>query len=312
MSLYRRRICIYCSATILFVIIQLSVYLFYSSAPDCRNKLEISIPENLSDKASIFKINTRVLCWIPTTLKRLDRAVVVYDTWAKRCDQSIFVIGGSRPSPVPDASKYPFPIAYLDNEKIEEYKLLSEKVLLSLLHIYNNYVKDYDWFFKGDDDTFVIVENLRHFLRRHPSNGSFYYGYTAKTPDRFYTSGGAGYVLSQTALLHFGEEILTKPEKRKLCDKDHAEDVNIAYCLAKIGIFPMNARDYQLREKFHPMTFQEHFMGNFTQWIEKNAQFVQKPGEECCSPWTISFHSMNPDEMKMMHFLLYHIQKASV
>ncbi|CAF5205671.1 unnamed protein product, partial [Rotaria magnacalcarata] len=172
MSLYRRRICIYCSATVLFVIIQSLVYIFYSSESYCRNKLEISIPENLSDKASILKINTRVLCWIPTTLKRLDRAVVVYDTWAKRCDQSIFVIGGSRPSPPPDTSKYPFTIAYLDNENVEKYKFLSEKVLLSLLHIYNNYGKDYDWFFKGDDDTFVIVENLRHFLRRRLSNAS--------------------------------------------------------------------------------------------------------------------------------------------
>jgi glycoprotein-N-acetylgalactosamine 3-beta-galactosyltransferase len=139
---------------------------------------------------------------------------------------------------------------------------------------------------------------------------SFYFGYIAKTPDRFYPSGGAGYVLSQEALLQFGKQILIKPEQRKLCNTDEAEDINLAYCLARISVFVTNARDDQQLETFHPMTFEQHFLGKFTRWIERNAQFKQKKGEECCSPLTISFHSLTPDEMRMMHFLLYHIQKA--
>ncbi len=105
---------------------------------------------------------------------------------------------------------------------------------------------------------------------------------------------------------------MTKPDKRKLCNTDQAEDINLAYCLARIGIFVMNARDSQQLETFHPMTFEQHFMGKFTKWIEKHAQFEQKKGEQCCSPLTISFHSLSPEEMRMMHFLLYQIQKASV
>ncbi len=230
-------------------------------------------------------------------------------TWAKRCDRSIFIISGPSPS---SPLTYPFPIAYLGDEKFEKYNKLSEKILLSLLYIYQQYGQEYDWFFKGDDDTYVIIENLRHFIRHRPSNISYYYGYIAKTPNRFYASGGAGYVLSQEALLQFGEQILIKPEKRQLCHKYEAEDINLAYCLARIGIFAMNARDNQQLETFHPMTFEQHFLGNFTKWIENNAQFNQKKGEQCCSPLTISFHSLSPTEMRMMHFLLYHIQKASI
>ena len=184
--------------------------------------------------------------------------------------------------------------------------------MLSLLYIYQRYGRDYDWFLKADDDTYVIVENLRHLLRRRPSNISSYYGYIAKTSDRFYPSGGAGYVLSQEALRQFGEQILIKPDQRKLCNKDEAEDINLAYCLARIGIHVTNARDNNQLERFHPMTFEQHFLGKFTRWIEKNAQFNQKKGEQCCSPLTISFHSLSSEEMRMMHFLFYHIRIAPI
>jgi glycoprotein-N-acetylgalactosamine 3-beta-galactosyltransferase len=203
------------------------------------------------------------------------------------------------------------PILDLKNATIEKYDQLSEKTLLALSEIARHYLYEFDWFFKADDDTFVIVENLRHLLRYRSSNFSFYFGYVARTPDRFYPSGGAGYVLSRQALKQFAEEILFKPEKRQLCRTDQAEDINLAYCLARVGVFVSNARDDQQRERFHPMTFEQHFMGKFTRWIERNAQFPQEKGERCCSPLTISFHSLSPDDLRMMEFLLYHLQKAS-
>ena len=203
-------------------------------------------------------------------------------------------------------------MAFIGHAEIEKYKKLPEKVLLSLLYLYEHYIDDYDWFYKADDDTYVIMENLRSFLRRHPANISFYYGYVAKTPDRYYPSGGAGYVLSSQALRQFSEQILVKPDQRKSCLTDEAEDINLAYCLARSGIFVMNARDNQQLERFHPMTFEEHFLGKFTRWIEKNAQFPQEKGERCCSPYTISFHSLDSNQMRMMDFLFYTIKKAKI
>lgn len=78
MLLYRRRMFIYL-VLFLLIIVQPCIYLYYLSTFECENRIEISIPENISDRASIYNINTRVLCWIPTTLKRLDRAVVVHE-----------------------------------------------------------------------------------------------------------------------------------------------------------------------------------------------------------------------------------------
>ncbi|CAF0901826.1 unnamed protein product [Didymodactylos carnosus] len=207
-------------------------------------------------------------------------------------------------------SIYPFSVAYVGDEKLEKYNQLSEKVLRSLLYLYKRYANEYDWFLKADDDTYVIIENLRHFLRRKLSNATGYFGYIAKTRDRLYPSGGAGYVLSQTTLIKLGEEILTKPEKRKLCHENEAEDINLAYCLARINVFVTHTRDNNQLETFHPMTFEEHFLGKFTRWIENNSQYEQKKGEKCCSNFTISFHGMSSRDMKLLHYLLYHIQIA--
>jgi hypothetical protein len=78
MSLYRRRIFIYC--IILFLLIaQPLFYIFYLSGPHCENKLPVSLLENITDREKIINLNTKILCWIPTTIKRLDRAIVVHE-----------------------------------------------------------------------------------------------------------------------------------------------------------------------------------------------------------------------------------------
>ena len=78
MLLYRRRMFIYC-VLFLLIIVQPLVYFHYASPFQCENRIEIPIPENISDLTGIYNINTRILCWIPTTLKRIDRAVVVHE-----------------------------------------------------------------------------------------------------------------------------------------------------------------------------------------------------------------------------------------
>ncbi len=75
MLLYRRRMFIYCFLFLLFIV-QPLIYIFYSR---CDNKVQIFLPDNITDKANIFNLNTRILCWIPTTLARLDRATVVHE-----------------------------------------------------------------------------------------------------------------------------------------------------------------------------------------------------------------------------------------
>ena len=87
-----------------------------------------------------------------------------------------------------------------------------------------------DWFMKADDDTYVIVENLRYLLASYNNSQPIYFGCKFKPYVRQgYMSGGAGYVLSREALNRFVNVALADNESKICRTKDHegAEDVEI-------------------------------------------------------------------------------------
>ena len=62
-----------------------------------------------------------------------------------------------------------------------------------------------EWYLKADDDSYIVMDNLRDFLSQHNPDdplqfGSKLKGANGQIVQHGYMSGGAGYVLSKEAL----------------------------------------------------------------------------------------------------------------
>ena len=81
---------------------------------------------------------------------------------------------------------------------MDGYSRLWGKVRSIWKYLEEHHLGDFDWFLKADDDTFIVVDNLRRFVERRNPRTPIWYGAKLKNPKvkDGYQSGGAGYLLS--------------------------------------------------------------------------------------------------------------------
>ena len=192
-----------------------------------------------------------------------SRAIHIQRTWGKRCNKLLFV------SEKTDGS---LPILQISVEHGREH--LTAKTMQAFDHIYEDHFNEADWFLKADDDTYVIVENLRYFLSSQNTSEPVYFGHHFKViVAQGYFSGGGGYVLSKEALRRFGTR-----KKNSCRDDTGAEDVEIGRCMEKLGVKTGDSRDMFNRSRFHCFNPETHIHGGYPDWYLAVRQIWCKKG----------------------------------
>ncbi|XP_046575241.1 glycoprotein-N-acetylgalactosamine 3-beta-galactosyltransferase 1-B-like [Haliotis rubra] len=240
----------------------------------------------------------RVLCWVMTSPTNFrTKADVVKATWGHRCNILLFF------SSVVDPH---LPTIALNVSEGRQH--LTAKSMHAFKYVYDHYYDQADWFMKCDDDTYVIVENLRYFLSTKNTSDPFFYGHHFKPiVKQGYYSGGAGYVLSKEALTRFAQR---DPD---ICRKDGgSEDAEIGRCMETLGIRTGNSTDALGRSRFHCFPPEAHVNGGFPKWYYTYVMGGAKQGIENISDYAISFHYINPSYMLSLEFYVYHLRPYGI
>ena len=111
----------------------------------------------------------------------------------------------------------------------------------------------FDWFVKADDDTYIVVDNLRALLSRHDSSEPIWFGSRLRHDkvSAGYMSGGAGYALSRQALKLVVDRALDDQQQQQQqqplanCSRSEYgfEDLELGRCLQGVGVVAGDSRD---------------------------------------------------------------------
>ncbi|XP_071803003.1 glycoprotein-N-acetylgalactosamine 3-beta-galactosyltransferase 1-like isoform X2 [Asterias amurensis] len=256
---------------------------------------------------SLFK-HVRILCWILSSPQNLKvKTIHVQATWTRRCNKVIFISSEEDPS---------FPTVKVDAP--EGRAFLWKKTRGAFQYVYDHHLNDADWFLKADDDTYVILENLRYMLADKDPQKPVYYGRKFKPYiKQGYMSGGAGYVLSKAAVVNVVEKAFKNNALCKSASQGagSAEDVEMGKCLENVGVIAGDSRDDQKRERFHPFVPEHHLIPGIVPqkfWYWDYVYYATSAGPECCSDYSISFHYISPNTMYLLEYMIYHMRPFGI
>ncbi|KAF1782346.1 Fringe-like [Phytophthora cactorum] len=268
-------------------------------------------------------------------LHHKTRAQSVAETWGQRCDKLMFFSNTTDTIVVAAGTDREQRYEVIKMDVIADHNHLWQKHKATLRYVHEHFRHDYDWFYKADDDAYVIMENLRQYLRR-PEIMQTYKRERMQMGHRFnltqdlvsyyivddslesiwrsrwerwvFNSGGPGYVMNR---LYMDKIVSILPDWTCLSDR-HSEmlpdDASISFCMMWHDVFPWDTRDHQGRERWHADKPKGVFFTNPNRVNYWYVQYHQHIGgvrwkEEGAAPDSVAFHYISPA-------LMYHLERT--
>lgn len=136
----------------------------------------------------------------------------------------------------------------------EARKMLWRKAQAAWMHVYYNYIDKADWFMRADDDSTVMMDNLREFLEGYDTDEPHWLGrplYQSGNKRRAFFSGGAANIMSREALRRLGKAVIRDPDIFDSSDT-YADDLEISLTLRRVSPLAahtpaMSLRTWRLR-----------------------------------------------------------------
>ncbi|XP_017006855.3 glycoprotein-N-acetylgalactosamine 3-beta-galactosyltransferase 1 [Drosophila takahashii] len=252
----------------------------------------------LNDRLARYMYRSvRIICLVLSWPKTYMSGVkAVSETWGRHCNRVVYYAGSSQTT--------------LSGVEIVGLNVsdargnLWGKTKAAFHHAYKNYGHEAEWFYKADDDTYAIMENMRKMLKPYSPHNPIYFGSPFKLRSNLYMSGGAGYVLSKKAV-----KILVRGAAKNCRPGDQGtEDLDMGICLRLLNVRFGDSRDIFGRHRFFSLSL-EHFLipdrDDEDFWLKEYLYQTIGTGMECCSTYSISIHNVSPYQMHFFETILY-------
>jgi hypothetical protein len=102
----------------------------------------------------------KILCFLMTdSSHHTTKVKAVWDTWGTKCDK--LLIASNQTDPF---------LGAVAMKSDSSYSNLWGKLEETIRYIHCHYLDEYDWFVKVDDDSYILMENLRYFVSNIPND----------------------------------------------------------------------------------------------------------------------------------------------
>ncbi|KAH8353383.1 hypothetical protein KR084_010674 [Drosophila pseudotakahashii] len=231
----------------------------------------------------------RVLCFVYTKpSNHKTQAKAVLETWGRRCNKLIFFSSRT------DANL----TGSVALNVSANYRETWRKTKRSLKYLYDHHLSDADWFLQADDETYVLMENLRYMVYPYSPEMAIYFGST-------------GTVMSRAALRRFVEVSLPNPSKCEPKDTGPSGG-RLPECLDNANVMAGRTYDSKGRRRMHliePQARSNTYLRYDPKfWFWKYLAYRTEDGIFAWSNYAVSFHYVQHRYIHCFEYMIYRLR----